>query len=142
MPARSADQLGRLEVAHLGRVGVLADVDRVAPERQEPAHAERRGAERVGGERDPVSVAHGHLEDHVDALGPHDRGRREGRHAHRGARAVGHVDGVGDLAPLARARAHGRGVRASRRHQLARDGERRPLRGHRAIVAGAAGDAS
>ena len=35
----------------------------------------------------------------------------------------------------ARGRAHGLGVRPSGRHQLARDGERRPLRGHRAIVA-------
>ena len=139
-PGEEPDQLGRLEVAHLGRVGVLADGDRVTPERQEPAHAERRSAEGVRGEGDPVAIADGHLEDHVDALRPHDRGRRQRRHPHR-ARAPSVTLTASAISPhWARARAHGRGVRASRRHQLARDGERRPLRGHRAIVAGAAGD--
>jgi hypothetical protein len=95
----------------------------VAGEHQHIVDAERRGAEQVALQREPVAVAAGHLEDRLDAALHEEVRRREAGQVNLGARAVGDVD-RGDQ-PFQR---HGaaqefRGVGGHRRRDLRGDDE-------------------
>ena len=86
------DEAGRVDVAHLLRVDTLGH--RIAEERKDRLDAERRGADRVGGERKAIAVARRHLQDRPAAGLDDERGGGERRHARARLRQVGDVERV------------------------------------------------
>ena len=131
------DEPDRVHVVDRGRVRVVAELRRVAGDREDVAQAERVGPEEVRLNAEEVPVAARVVEDRVD---PHLllQEDAEGLRAHprRGAGPVGDVDRV-DLALLAVLRALDqragvgapRGVELDRHHELPAQpaGERRLL---------------
>ena len=95
------DEADRVDVVDRGRVRVVAELGRIAGDREDVAQAERVGAQQVRLDPQQVPVAAGVVKDGVDAdLRLHEHAQRLRAHARRGARAVGHVDRV-DLVLLA-----------------------------------------
>jgi hypothetical protein len=89
---RHGEQALAVEVVHRLRLGLVADLGVVAAEDEDVVDAERRRAEDVALQREPVAVAAGHLEDRLDAaLHEEVRGGEAGE-VHLGAGAVGDVD--------------------------------------------------
>ena len=96
---------------HRFGLGLVARLRVVAGEDQHVVDAERRGAEDIALQREPVAVAAGHLEDRLDAaLHQEVRGGEAGE-VHLRARAVGDVDRGGEAL---RAAARARGIRPDR----------------------------
>ena len=116
-------ELVGLEVEHRLRLRLIAGVDRIAGEAEQAVHAERRPPQHVGLQRQAVAVAHGELQHRLDAFAGEDRRRRERREMGARARAVEHVDGVGETLEASRVGQNvGRIHRIGRPH-LRRDGE-------------------
>ncbi len=90
------DQRAGVEIEHRLCVRLVAGARIIATQDQQVADAERRGAEQVALEREPIAVAAGELQHRLDAfLLQHGCG---GQRTHVGtrARAIGDVHGVGD----------------------------------------------
>ena len=106
-----------------GAALVGPDLERVAAEGEDGAHAERPGAEQVGLQRQHVAVAAGHLHDRLEAaLQHHDRGGQR-RHLHARRLVVGHVGRVHHRSERRGRPAHEVGVGVGRRAQLGGDDE-------------------
>ena len=91
------NQRAGIEIEHRLGVGLIARARIVAAQHQQVADAERRGADQVALQREPVAVAAGELQHRLDAILLQDRRGGERTHMRARARAVGDVDGVGDV---------------------------------------------
>ena len=105
-PGRERDQVARLQIEHRLCIRLIALGRIVAAQHQKVAHAERHRAQKVALQRDAIAIAAGELQDRLDALLDHDRGRRERAHMRVRTGAVGDVDRVGEAFQRAHFRHH------------------------------------
>jgi hypothetical protein len=62
------DELHRIDVEDIFGLRIVAELLMIAGQAEDIAHPQRRGAEQVGLQGDPVAVAHHHLHERLDAL--------------------------------------------------------------------------
>ncbi len=128
---RGLNQRTGIEIEHRLGVGLIARARIVAAQHQKVADAERRRADQVALQREPVAVAAGQLQHRLDAVLVQDR--RGGERTHMRARActVGDVDGVGDILERQRLDQQFLRIARDRRRDFGRDdepaGRERPL---------------
>ena len=96
------DQLERIQVQHILRIRVIADLWVVAGHGEEVGDAAGRAAQHVGLERDAVAVLACHLHHRLDAKLAQNNPRAERRHTPKPALVVGQIDGVHRAAQAAR----------------------------------------
>ena len=94
---RGRDQRAGVEIEHRLRLRLIARARVVAAQHQQVADAERRRAEQVALQRDPVAVAAGELQHRLDAALVQDHGRRHRTEMSARAGAIGDVHGVGEI---------------------------------------------
>ena len=93
--AHDVDQADGVHVEDRGGVGIVAQLGRIAGEAEDVAQADGRGAQQVRLDAEHVAVAAGVVQHRLDAgvlLNLDAEALRA--HAGRGARRIGHVDGV------------------------------------------------
>ena len=94
-PVHDVDQADRVDVEDRGGIGVVAQLGRVAGEAQDVMQPDRRSSQQVRLDAEDVAVAAGVVQNGFDAGVLLDLDAQALRaHAGRGARRVGHVDGV------------------------------------------------
>ena len=128
MLRRHLEQADRVEVVDRGRLGIVADLRRIAGDDDEVADADGVRAEQVRHLREQVPVAAADVEDRLDPVPLEEqRAERDVRHARHRARPVGDVDDVDAaveqhlrrLERASRVEAR-RGVHLDRDHELPR----------------------
>ena len=93
--ADNVDQADGVDVEDRGGVGIVAQLGRVAGEAEDVAQADGRGAQQVGLDGEQVAVAAGVVQNRLNAGVLLDLDAEALRaHAGRGARRIGHVDGM------------------------------------------------
>ncbi len=93
--AHDVDQTDGVDVKHCSRIRIVSQLGRIAGEAEDVAQADGRSAQQVGLDAENVAVAAGVMQNRLDAgvlLNLDAEALRA--HAGRGARRVGHVDGV------------------------------------------------
>ena len=91
---RGRDQGAGIEVEHRLGVGLVARGRIVAAQHQQVADAERRRAEQVALQREPVAVAAGQLQHRLDAVALQQHGGGERAQMRPRAGSIRHVNGV------------------------------------------------
>ncbi len=93
---RGFDQRAGIEIEHRFGIRLIARARVVAAQHQQVADAERRRAEQVALQGEPVAVAASELQHRLDAGLMQDRGRRHGAEMGARARPIRDVHGVGE----------------------------------------------
>ena len=122
-PVRHREQARGIEIENRFGVRLIARLRIVPAQREHVPDAERRGAEQLALQRDPVAVAAGELQDRLDAVS-HEKVRSgEAGHMRPGARSVGHVDRGREAAQRERPVDEFGGIARNRRCKLGGDHE-------------------
>ena len=115
--------LAPFHIFEITGVGLVAAGHGVAAQAQDVGYVQRRRAQQVGFQRQPVAVAHGELKHRLDTFARQHRRRRQAREMRARAGAVGDIDRVRLATQAPGSLQHGRRVGRQRWRGLGRDHE-------------------